>query len=319
MIEAEHLSMTYGTFEALKDVSFFAPKGTVTGLLGPNGAGKSTLLRILMGLHPPMAGRVSVAGFDVFLESLEARKRIGYLPEHNALYPEMRIQEYLEFMGALKQLSPRQLTENIGRALEVTHLETRRRQIVGTLSKGLRQRVGIAATLLAMPEVIILDEPTVGLDPQQIQEIRDLIVRLGKEQTILFSTHLLPEVEMCCSRVLVLSEGRVVADDTLSHLTRGAALSLTVEDFPDTLLPLLRQLPGLVSAEKKTTPEMGGGVSLILIQAEGALGVPGRVSAFCAEHRLVLLGLQRVRHSLESIFLERVVGRSIPTTGEGTA
>jgi ABC-2 type transport system ATP-binding protein len=214
MIEVKNLTKRFGRVTAINDVSFKVAKGEIVGLLGPNGAGKTTTLRILSCYLPASGGDAMVGGADVFSDSLLVRSKVGYLPENVPLYPDMRVDEYLRFRGALKGLRSGRLRERIGAVLEQCNLTEQRSLVIGRLSKGFRQRVGLADCLLHEPECLILDEPTIGLDPNQIRHIRDLIRGLAKQHTVLISTHILPEVEMLCERVLIMNGGRIVASDT---------------------------------------------------------------------------------------------------------
>jgi ABC-2 type transport system ATP-binding protein len=218
MIEVTDLTKRYAGKTAVGGVSFTVGGGEIVGLLGPNGAGKSTILRILACYQPATSGSVRVAGYDVFFQSDEVRQRIGYMPENNPLHLDMRVRDYLKFRARLKGLSGMQSRERVGVVLEQCGLTEVSRSLIGQLSKGYRQRVGLADALVHDPEVIILDEPTIGLDPHQIREVRRLIKDLGRSHTILLSTHLLPEVEMTCSRIIILHEGRVLAADTPENL-----------------------------------------------------------------------------------------------------
>ncbi len=217
MIQVENLTKVYGDFTAIKDVTFRVQHGEVLGFLGPNGAGKTTTMRILTGFMPPTAGRAKVAGYDVFEQSLEARRHIGYLPETVPLYPEMTVARYLDFVASLRGVPNRQ--DAIERVMNDVGLIDRADTIIGKLSKGYRQRVGLAQALVHDPEVIILDEPTIGLDPKQIIEVRELIRNLGGDHTVILSTHILPEVSQVCSRVLIINDGQIVAEDTPERLT----------------------------------------------------------------------------------------------------
>jgi ABC-2 type transport system ATP-binding protein len=216
MIVVEHLTKYYGEYPAVRDVSFEVPKGKVVGFLGPNGAGKSTTMRILAGYLTATGGRARIAGFDVFHDPIEVRRRIGYMPESCPLYGELRVEEYLRFRGGLKGLGWSARRKRIDYVLNRCWLTDVRRQLVGTLSKGYRQRVGLADALLADPPVLILDEPTAGLDPAQIRETRKLIRELGREHTMLLSTHILSEVEMTCDSVVIIHQGRVAEEGTLA-------------------------------------------------------------------------------------------------------
>ena len=218
MIVVQNLTKYYGEYPAVRDVSFQVDKGQVVGFLGPNGAGKSTTMRILAGYLTASSGKATIDGKDVFWDPIEARRRIGYMPENCPLYPEMRVEEYLWFRGGLKDLTRAARKQRLGYVLERCWLNDVRRQLVGTLSKGYRQRVGLADALLANPPVLILDEPTAGLDPTQIRETRKLIRELGREHTMLLSTHILSEVEMACDSVIIIYQGRVAEDGSLASV-----------------------------------------------------------------------------------------------------
>jgi ABC-2 type transport system ATP-binding protein len=221
MIHVSNLTKYYGDYAAIRSVSFDVPKGKVVGFLGPNGAGKSTTMRILAGYLTATSGRATIDGFDVFWQPLEVRRRIGYMPENCPLYPEMRVVEYLDFRGGIKGLHGRDCRKRIEYVLDRCWLRGVRRQLIGTLSKGYRQRVGLADALLHKPQVLILDEPTIGLDPSQIRETRGLIRELGQEHTILLSTHILSEVEVTCEQAIIINQGRVAAAGKLSELRTG--------------------------------------------------------------------------------------------------
>jgi ABC-2 type transport system ATP-binding protein len=230
MIVVNGLTKSYGSTHAVRNLSFTVEKGEVVGFLGPNGAGKSTTMRILCGYLPADSGEVSIAGFDIFSESLKARSRIGYLPENVPLYPEMRVSEYLRYRASLKGVRSRRVAEKVLDSLDLCGLRHVEHQLIGTLSKGYRQRVGLADALVNEPDILILDEPTIGLDPNQIREVRTLIKRLASRHTILLSSHILSEVEMTCSRVLILNRGRIVATGTPSELRErsGGQISGTI-------------------------------------------------------------------------------------------
>jgi ABC-2 type transport system ATP-binding protein len=214
MIEVANLTKTYPGVTAVDDLSFKVGKGEVVGFLGPNGAGKSTTMRILTCFIAPTSGTAKVAGFDVMEQSMEVRRRVGYLPESNPLYTEMRVEEYLQFRARLRDISAAERASRVDEVLEKVRLTDRRRSIIAHLSKGLRQRVGLADAILHRPEIVILDEPTIGLDPTQVREVRELIRSLGQAHTVLFSSHILSEVEKICSRVLILGNGRLVESGT---------------------------------------------------------------------------------------------------------
>jgi ABC-2 type transport system ATP-binding protein len=224
MIEVANLSKRYGDLAAVRDVSFSAASGQILGFLGPNGAGKTTTMRIITGFMPATSGTVRVDGFDVFEQSTEVRRRIGYLPENPPLYNDMAVAPYLRFVAKLKGMSRADIPAALDRALETCGLTAVRDRLLGHLSKGFRQRVGLAQALIHDPPVLVLDEPTIGLDPRQIVEIRSLIRTLGGKRTVVLSTHILPEVSQVCDKVVIINDGRIVAEDSLANLTRGRAL-----------------------------------------------------------------------------------------------
>jgi len=220
LIEVKNLTRYYGQKPAIQNVTFNVEKGEVLGFLGPNAAGKTTTMRILTCYMPATSGTAKVAGFDVFDQSMEVRRRIGYLPETPPLYPEMTVESYLKFVGKIKGVDSRDLKKRVDKVMDLVNIDNVRKTIVGKLSKGYRQRVGLAQALVHDPEVLILDEPTVGLDPKQIIDVRKLIKSLGGDRTIILSTHILPEVSQTCTRVVIINEGQVVAEDTPENLTR---------------------------------------------------------------------------------------------------
>ncbi len=225
MIEAQNLTRQFGSFTAVSGVSFAIPEGEIVGILGPNGAGKTTTIRMITGFLPPTSGRVTLGGRDLFGDDVAVRREIGYLPENVALYPEMRVDEYLTWRGRLEGMDRAAIRRRLPEVLDRCLLADVRRQIIGTLSKGYRQRVGLAGAILHDPKVLVLDEPTVGLDPKQIIAIRELIRELGERHTLLLSTHILPEVELLCQRVLIIDRGRIVAEgspETLRERWTGA-------------------------------------------------------------------------------------------------
>ncbi len=224
MIEVKNLTKMYGNFVAIKDVSFQAKKGQILGFLGPNGAGKTTTMRIISGYMPATSGTVLVDGLDIFSQSLQARRRIGYLPENPPLYNEMRVEAYLRFAGKLRGLHRGDLDAALGHVIEVCGLREVATRICGQLSKGYRQRVGLAGAIIHDPQVLILDEPTIGLDPRQIRDVRALIRDLGTNRTIVLSTHILPEVSQICDKVVIINEGHVVLEQDLDQLVAGTSL-----------------------------------------------------------------------------------------------
>ncbi len=221
MIKVEQLTKKYGSFTAVDGISFQVDKGEIVGFLGPNGAGKSTTMKMLTSYLPASSGRASIAGFDVFDQSIEARRRMGYLPENTPLYPDMKVGEYLRYRAALKGVPRSKMRERVGDVLDLCQIADRENQLIGSLSKGYRQRVGLADALVHDPDLLILDEPTIGLDPNQIRTVRELIKSLAQKRTVLISTHILPEVEMMCSRVIVIHRGSIRASDTAENLLKN--------------------------------------------------------------------------------------------------
>ena len=253
MIEVKNLTKTYGNFVAVKDVSFTAENGSILGFLGPNGAGKTTTMRIITGYMPATAGTVLIDGLDIFSQSLEARRKIGYLPESPPLYPEMRVEAYLRFVAKLRGVPRAKIEPALEHVLEVCGLADMAHRICGQLSKGYRQRVGLAQALIHDPPVLVLDEPTIGLDPRQIHEIRGLIHHLAGNRTVVLSTHILPEVSQICDKVVIIADGRVVLEEYLKKLPAGTSL----EDIFLSAITKERHEEG-ASAEE-TLEEVGAG------------------------------------------------------------
>lgn len=299
MIEVEKLTKAYGDFVAIEDVSFHVSRGEVVGFLGPNGAGKTTTMRILAGYMPPTSGRASVAGYDVFHDSLEVRRRLGYLPETVPLYPEMTVVGYLQFMARLRGVAD--VDTHVERAMEQVGIENRAQDLIDHLSKGYRQRVGLAQALVHDPEVIILDEPTIGLDPKQIIEVRELIRGLSGERTVILSTHILPEVSQLCERVLIINAGHIVAEDTPAQLTarlEGAErIRVVIGATADGVAEVLGAIDGV-----EGVTDAGSGQYDVL----SALGVDVRpaLARRVVERGWPLLELRPVGLSLEDVFLE---------------
>jgi len=253
MIKAENLTKYYGDLAAVRDVTFHVPEGEIVGFLGPNGAGKSTVMKILSCFMPATSGKASVAGHDVFWDSLEARRSLGYMPENVPLYRDMRVGEYLRYRGKVKGLSGAGLARRLDYVLDRCWLGDVQRQLIGTLSKGFRQRVGLADAMIHDPQVLILDEPTIGLDPKQIRSVRDLIREFKQKHTVLLSTHILPEVEMTCDRVIIVHQGRVVTSSTLGDLGRQvggkAVLLAQIGGDPAQVTPAIEALSGVATVE----------------------------------------------------------------------
>jgi ABC-2 type transport system ATP-binding protein len=253
MIEVKNLTKVYGDFVAVKDVSFKAESGSTLGFLGPNGAGKTTTMRIITGFMPATAGTVVIDGLDIFSQSLEARRRIGYLPENPPLYPDMRVDAYLRFVARLRGVSRANIEGALDHVLDVCGLEDMSHRICGQLSKGYRQRVGLAQALIHDPQVLVLDEPTIGLDPRQIHEIRGLIHQLSANRTVVLSTHILPEVSQICDKVVIIADGQVVLEEYLKQLPAGTSLE---EIF---LQAITKERHADGTAAEETLEEVGAG------------------------------------------------------------
>ena len=304
MIEVEHLTKRYAAARAVSDVSFTVRRGEIVGLLGPNGAGKSTIMRILSCFMPATSGTVRVAGWDVFAQSDEVRRRIGYMPENNPLHRDLRVREYLQFRSRLKGLRRAQARERIDTVMQQCGLTDVRKRIIGQLSKGYQQRVGLADALVHEPDLIILDEPTIGLDPNQIRSVRQLIKDLAGRHTVLISTHILPEVEMTCSRVLILHQGRILAADTPENLQRemsesGQVIAEILAPRPD----LQACWEAMADVERFDIAPCEGDYLRCSLTARAGVDIRPQVYALAYERAWPLRELTRSRHSLEDIFV----------------
>jgi ABC-2 type transport system ATP-binding protein len=303
MIHVSHLTKYYGDYAAVQDVSFDVPAGQIVGFLGPNGAGKSTTMRILAGYLTATSGSASIAGYDVFWSNLDVRRKIGYMPESCPLYKEMRISEYLEFRAGIKGIYGGQRRKQISYVLERCWLADVERQIIGTLSKGYRQRVGLADALLANPPVLILDEPTAGLDPTQIRSTRGLIRELGKQHTILLSTHILSEVEATCDNVIIIHRGKVAVSCSLNELKERASharLVMVIAGSGDARI--FRNVPGVLDLRIKDR-SLGGAVELHLDTDNPTRTAP-LLSQYATDNEWRLLELRVDRPSLEDLFVQ---------------
>ena len=303
MIKVENLTKRFAGVTAIQDLNFEVAKGEIVGFLGPNGAGKSTTMKILTGYLPATSGRASIAGFDVFEQSIEARRRIGYLPENTPLYTDMRVGEYLRYRANLKGVAGSKVRERVGDVLELCSLRDRERSLIGSLSKGYRQRVGLADALVHDPDLLILDEPTIGLDPNQIRHVRELIKNLGGKRTVLISTHILPEVEIMCSRVIVIHKGQIRASDTAENLLKNhrAAGSMRLEAKVDAgATETLTSLPGV----KDLTVETDGDWSIFHLRLEANADPSEETMRLAASRHWTVRELTRRRPTLEDVFVE---------------
>jgi len=304
VIEVQHLTKRYGAFTAVNDVSFRVEKGEVLGFLGPNGAGKTTTMRVLTGYIPATDGRAVVAGYDVFEQPLDAKRRTGYLPETPPLYPEMTVREYLNFVAKIKGVPSKERQARVERVMTRTYTADMASRACGKLSKGYRQRVGLAQALIHNPEVLILDEPTAGLDPKQIIETRRLIKELGGDHTIILSTHILPEVAQTCGRVVIINKGRVVAVDTPANLTgrlRGSeTMFVQAEGSAGDLAAALQRVNGVT---RVATTDSRDGVSAFEVDSQAGRDVRRDIAQAVVGGGFGLLELRPMRMSLEEIFL----------------
>ena len=323
MIDVQNVTKNYGTFQALKDISFQVDKGQIVGFLGPNGAGKTTTMRILTCFMPASRGNVTVAGYDVFKASKEVRKRVGYLPENVPLYLEMTVTKYLKYMARIRGVPRGTIKQQLDNAIEACGLTERRGQIIGQLSRGFRQRVGLAQALIHEPDVLILDEPTSGLDPRQIVEIRELIKALGKERTILFSTHILPEASLICERLIIISSGEITGDVQLENgraVSRNAAragdtenaqvpsltLSIEVAGAPvDAVSAALRDIPNVIQVEQRIS--QADDTLTFHLHYTPAADIRAEVAETVVGRGWQLLEMQTTEMSLEELFLSLTV------------
>ncbi|WP_233885319.1 gliding motility-associated ABC transporter ATP-binding subunit GldA [Tenacibaculum piscium] len=292
-IQLTSIIKTYGTQKAVNDISFEAKKGEIVGFLGPNGAGKSTTMKILTGFIPPSEGTVFVNGIDVLKNPIEAQKNIGYLPEHNPLYLEMYVREYLQFQAAIYKVSKNKIAE----VIKKVGLTSEAHKKIGELSKGYRQRVGLAAAILHDPEVLILDEPTTGLDPNQLVEIRELIKELGKDKTVLFSTHIMQEVEAVCNRVIIINKGEIVVDKPILELKTSKEQVIKVTFDYKLEEQFIQRLPNIV--HYKNTVENNW-----ILTFETSEDMRPVIFDFAQENGLKILGLNTENKNLESLFRE---------------
>ncbi len=304
MIEATGLTHYYGPQPAIQDVNFGVEKGEILGFLGPNGAGKTTTMRILTGFMPPTRGKVTLDGYDVVEQSLQVRRRIGYLPETVPLYTDMTVSSYLKYMGTLRGMPAKNIKRRIGEVVDVCRLGEYHKTIIGKLSKGFRQRVGVAQAILHEPEVLVLDEPTIGIDPIQVVETRRLIQDLGKSQTVVLSSHILPEVSMICERVMIINQGRIVAEDTPSNLAKRLQgvnrLEVEVGGPANEVLAALTKVDGVTEVNHRSAQ----GREIYTIQALGGQDLRDEISRAVVSSGWSLLSMQTVGMSLEDIFLE---------------
>jgi len=290
------ITKLYGAQKALNQVSFTVQRGEVVGLLGPNGAGKSTLMKIITCFIPPNEGVVTVEGYNTDEESLEVRKRVGYLPENNPLYLEMYVREYLQFVANLHGIK-KNSGHKVDKMIEMTGLGAEQKKKIGALSKGYRQRVGLAQAMIHDPDVLILDEPTSGLDPNQLKDIRSLISRMGKEKTVILSTHIMQEVEAICNRAIIIDHGRIVADDSTANLSRSAKGRniITVEFNKKVDAESLERIEGVIKVTSKSE-------TLLELETPADKEMRDKIFSYAVENKLIVLSLSKTEQRLEDVF-----------------
>ena len=305
MIEVQSIVKRYGATVAVNNVSFRVDRGEILGFLGPNGAGKSTTLKILTCFIVADSGKVSVDGHDVLEESLEVRRRIGYLPENTPLYPDMRVEDYLEFISRIRQIPPTQKHARLDHVIQTTGIERMLKKNIGHLSKGYRQRVGLAQAMIHDPPILIMDEPTAGLDPHQIIEMRELIKELGKTKTILFSSHILQEISAICSRIIIIKEGRIIADGTPKGLQEraagGSVYRVSIQGPAEAVQLKLSAVSGVQSAK---LVEQAGGFGQYLVHVSDGKDLGPEIFRTAKESGWTLSRLDEVSRTLEDVYLQ---------------
>ncbi len=305
MIRVQNLTKRYVGRTAVDRISFEVGRGEIVGFLGPNGAGKTTTIRVLTGYLPASSGTASIAGFGVFTQSLEARRRVGYMPENVPLYDDMRVKEYLRFRARVKGVPRSEIRNSVGEAMELCGLNEMRGKIIGNLSKGFRQRVGLADALVHKPDLLILDEPTNGLDPNQIRRVRELVKQLGLTHTILISTHILTEVELTCDRVVILDRGKVRAQDTpanlIDRLRTAANLNVELQAVATRAADKLKALPGVRKVVREHEED---GWARFTVRAESGADLRSEIASLAAAEGWPLRELHALRPSLEDVFVE---------------
>ena len=312
VVEVRHLTKRYGGKSALEDLSFDVKRGEILGLLGPNGAGKTTTMRILTSYLAPSAGKVHINGYSTATHSMDVRRQIGYMPESVPLYPEMRVREYLAYRGSLKGLTRARNRARLAEVMAQCALEDVHRQVIGSLSRGYQQRVGLADALLNEPPLLILDEPSIGMDPNQIREVRELIRGLAGKHTVIFSSHILSEIELVASRVLILHKGRLVASDSTLQLKQSGQLSfqvrLEVKGNTEQILPLFMAMDTVIHVEMKS---LADGWARLDVETRGPADIREDLFRLCAQHNWPVREIRKLSSSLEEIFIRLTSGSTL--------
>lgn len=305
MIEVKGLSKHYRSIKAVDNISYRVEKGDIVGFLGPNGAGKTTTMRMITCFIPPSSGEATVAGFDILKQPSEVKKNIGYLPENPPLYKDMTVASYLEFTGKIRGLNGKHLGKRLDYVLLRCGIKDVKKRLIANLSKGYKQRIGLAQALIHAPKVLILDEPTIGLDPRQINDIRNLITELGGETTIILSTHILPEVTMTCNKVIIINKGKIVATDEQKNLSRNMIESekiyVLLSSPPESVESEISEMDGVISVRKDTEE-----ADAFIIEAQNNRDIRETLAKFCVEKNYGLKEIKRISLSLEDIFINLV-------------
>lgn len=305
MVELKNVTKVYGTRKAVDNISFSVDKGEIVGFLGPNGAGKTTTMKMITGYIPPTSGTIKIAGYDIVEQPIEAKKHIGYLPETPPLYLDMTVEAYLHFVGGIKGVPPKKRKEDVEKIMYEMGLMEVRKRLIKNLSRGYKQRVGLAQAIIGDPEVLVLDEPTVGLDPKQIKEIRDIIKKLGGKHTIILSTHILPEVSMVCDRVIIINKGKIVAMDKTENLSIALQNVLRyfikAEGPYDKVVKTVENIDGVINVEAEIEEDM---MVKLTVESSNDRDIRKDVFFAFAKEGLPILELRPLGYSLEEVFLE---------------
>jgi len=318
VISVDHIHKYYGAIKAVQDISFEVSQGEILGLLGPNGAGKTTTMRILTCFMPPTAGTAKIAGFDILEQPMEVRRQIGYMPENPPIYPEMIVSSFLRFVAEIKEVPKGQITKNVEKAMERVHIGDIRGRVIGHLSRGYRQRVGLAQALVHNPKVLILDEPTLGLDPSQIIEIRKLVCSLAEEKTVILSSHILSEVQAICKQVAIIHQGKIIAHDSLINLTEGQKILITLKGDSQEVSSIQTKISSIELVTKVSSrPSQSGTLSFEVFHENLPEKIGEDLYHLSVKNNWILIEMNPIKTSLEEIFL-RMTSRESESEGDNT-